>query len=952
MDDLREALPEVNAPPEQPGGHIDDMEDVQESRHADSDGRPSMLPFIDPMYNPGLENSSLPIDSLPDFEYGPQLPEGYIRVLMLLPPTEEDTPRDLNWVLICDKLSNMSGMFSAVSYTWGTPAKTHRIRCNGKSLAVTENVYDALKNLVRLFFSRNSFAKGIPTLWIDAVCINQGNFAEREEQVKMMRDIYKAAKMTFVWLPAGRGASDEDLKKIDQGFKSMAMLREMYLYVQEFRDLVHNGKVSFDTLDHMTYGEHELHVPWNSRDGITKLFTQPWFERIWICQEIAVSKNAAVFDGAHIAPWGLFADSAEVIQYLGGLDSFKIWKSNKVAHDKTFLGNVRRLEKLRKNVEQGTHTGLLELLHATANFQSTEPLDRVYGLLGLITDDRDREIVTSLLDYTISPYLLYLNVTVNHIIMHGTLDILHLVGPVKTDPAGKWLSLVPNLAATNNHKRGLGTFTSRDEWIYHASLDSKPVLKVNGQIPETEKIIKVTDDDEISLNGVVLDTITRVSKMLDSAGMSMTSVMTWFETAMFAESDARFIPSAMLKRHLEYLTARNKTLKGLPAGSDSGGQATALVAVEGGKPGDPSPAKAKKEDWEKNIDQEIVKLLEQHVTYDTEGNAILPGAGDKPASSHSPEAKRDSLPPPEQPNPSENQPGGSKSIETLPDRNATVNNAADSSATDGNVSSKTNGECSGNHPPTNAPQNNDESPPSNPPKSSNLPSSSSASPFPIGGSPYPLPPHETYHRAFFRTLLHGLSPLSPAAPEPVPSAFFKKYYIPWYKLLKTHDGDSFSHAWVREWYQEHAQHEGDKPVSTVAKWVEDRQLGRRMFRTSKGYIGTGPDGMEQGDLVVLLKGGQTGYVVRRVESEPEGGEEDREREREGNRVGATGQEVDEEGDTREGTIQGEREGVNQEGGEAGRRRRNMYKFVGAAYVHGVMEGEGMELGEEEEFVFV
>jgi hypothetical protein len=176
MDDLLEALPEVNAPPEQPGGHIDDMEDVQESRHADSDGRPSMLPFIDPMYNPGLENSSLPIDSLPDFEYGPQLPEGYIRVLMLLPPTEEDTPRDLNWVLICDKLSNMSGMFSAVSYTWGTPAKTHRIRCNGKSLAVTENVYDALKNLVRLSFSRNSFANGIPTLWIDAVCINQGNF--------------------------------------------------------------------------------------------------------------------------------------------------------------------------------------------------------------------------------------------------------------------------------------------------------------------------------------------------------------------------------------------------------------------------------------------------------------------------------------------------------------------------------------------------------------------------------------------------------------------------------------------------------------------------------------------------------------------------------------------------------------------------------------------------------
>ena len=49
--------------------------------------------------------------------------------------------------------------------------------------------------------------------------------------------------------------------------------------------------------------------------------------------------------------------------------------------------------------------------------------------------------------------------------------------------------------------------------------------------------------------------------------------------------------------------------------------------------------------------------------------------------------------------------------------------------------------------------------------------------------------------------------------------------------------------------------------------------------------------------------------------------------------------------------EGEREGVNEEGG-GGRRRRNMYKFVGAAYVHGVMEGEGMELGVEAEFIFV
>lgn len=37
-------------------------------------------------------------------------------------------------------------------------------------------------------------------LWVDAICINQGNMAERSHQVQMMWPIYKSAETVLVWL--------------------------------------------------------------------------------------------------------------------------------------------------------------------------------------------------------------------------------------------------------------------------------------------------------------------------------------------------------------------------------------------------------------------------------------------------------------------------------------------------------------------------------------------------------------------------------------------------------------------------------------------------------------------------------------------------------------------------------------------------------------------------------
>jgi hypothetical protein len=71
--------------------------------------------------------------------------------------------------------------------------------------------------------------------------------------------------------------------------------------------------------------------------------------------------------------------------------------------------------------------------------------------------------------------------------------------------------------------------------------------------------------------------------------------------------------------------------------------------------------------------------------------------------------------------------------------------------------------------------------------------------------------------------------------------------------------------------------------------------GRRPFMSSSGYVGLGPAGMLAGDLIVVLFGSHTPFILRSLEG-------------------------------------------------------NQYLLVGEAYVHGIMDGEYMDL-EKEEVVF-
>lgn len=83
--------------------------------------------------------------------------------------------------------------YEALSYTWGVAAKGRFVVLHDSvKLPITDNLYDALQRLRR--------RRTMRTLWVDAICINQTDNAEKGHQVRFMGEIYRRAGHVAIWL--------------------------------------------------------------------------------------------------------------------------------------------------------------------------------------------------------------------------------------------------------------------------------------------------------------------------------------------------------------------------------------------------------------------------------------------------------------------------------------------------------------------------------------------------------------------------------------------------------------------------------------------------------------------------------------------------------------------------------------------------------------------------------
>lgn len=102
--------------------------------------------------------------------------------------------------------------FTALSYVWGH-GRTTSIHCNGSAFAITPNCKEALISL-------RSIEENL-CIWVDAICINQEDDAEKDSQIRMMGEIYTFAQVTWIWL----GPEDDRCTRAIESLKMVSVLR-------------------------------------------------------------------------------------------------------------------------------------------------------------------------------------------------------------------------------------------------------------------------------------------------------------------------------------------------------------------------------------------------------------------------------------------------------------------------------------------------------------------------------------------------------------------------------------------------------------------------------------------------------------------------------------------------------------------------------------------------------
>ncbi|KLP01271.1 heterokaryon incompatibility protein het-6 [Fusarium fujikuroi] len=283
-----------------------------------------------------VPSSPLGIASSADL-YQPLSSSSSFRLLELFPSSNRTDPLVGRLV---DSDITFQPDYEALSYVWGDTTPVRYINLGDQDISITPNLHSALIHLR----SPNTIRK----LWVDALCINQSVHGERNQQVRIMGDIYKSASQVVVWL--GDAADDSHLVFQHINDESIA-------------DSSHNGPAP----------------PEVKRRAWNTLVKRPWFFRTWVIQEIALAKRAVMMCGDEATPWRDMEISwkADFSNGAKGLSSSRGGEGDHPIKGFDPDSHVWSLRML------GVGSDPMSILRYSRVCQTTEIRDKIYGILGL-----------------------------------------------------------------------------------------------------------------------------------------------------------------------------------------------------------------------------------------------------------------------------------------------------------------------------------------------------------------------------------------------------------------------------------------------------------------------------------------------------------------------------------------------------------------------------------------
>ncbi|KAE9971741.1 hypothetical protein BLS_004319 [Venturia inaequalis] len=336
----------------------------------------------------------------PPFCYGP-LPDSqkHMRLLQILPGAPQDDVRCFMYSVALEDCPE----YEALSYCWGNATDLTSILINGHSLDITTSLRCALFRLRKLHEPR--------TLWVDAICINQGDVIERGNQVSIMGDIYGHTTRTVVWLGSGGEDSKRAFKICEQLAKEAIMLES-------------NLDPSTDNLSFPEYDKNDSCLD-NLVDDC------PWWRRVWIVQEIILATDALLVCGSNEIDWKVFCRAMDrlisaqltngVVMGLVEQEPYRWYQS---------IISMRSLSSTNSLGDR-----LLDLLIHVREREATNPCDKVFSVLGLMEGNAELMGITP--DYTGSTEEVFKHTAICILKHSSTLDIIGLA-PTNAKDLPSW----------------------------------------------------------------------------------------------------------------------------------------------------------------------------------------------------------------------------------------------------------------------------------------------------------------------------------------------------------------------------------------------------------------------------------------------------------------------------------------------------------------------------------
>ena len=273
--------------------------------------------------------------------------------------------------------------YAAISYVWGQTALDSQILCNGIWLPICRSLAKALFHLSRFGSTRY--------YWCDAICIDQENSAERALQVRNMLRIFEKADNVIAW---------------------MGQLESKHLPYLAFikRALDQNDQIqtSIQGRRHNARCFEALRTLQKILSGFTKL---PYFARTWIRQEIFAAKTVTLY----------FTDFKMAFDNLD--ETIQHWLQVNLGKPRSGLTPRERAPSVQSSLDMASqfsimckhfrHNGTdtpqwhpprhlirnslywLRTLQQGTEFEVTDPRDRIYALLGVLSSPTTRLYVAA-----------------------------------------------------------------------------------------------------------------------------------------------------------------------------------------------------------------------------------------------------------------------------------------------------------------------------------------------------------------------------------------------------------------------------------------------------------------------------------------------------------------------------------------------------------------------------